>query len=81
MRSLSNGLAGEYGVANDRFTDMSDAYVRQTSNWNRHPGSAAHLRPHCIIPDNRIAYDVYEWYLDDRCAATSSPTTTIPSTL
>jgi len=32
IRSLSTALPAKYGVANDRFTDMSDGYLRQTSN-------------------------------------------------
>jgi len=30
-----------------------------------------------LSPDQQVSYDVYEWYLDDRVRATSSPTMTI----
>jgi uncharacterized protein (DUF885 family) len=65
-RLCINGLAEEYGVTSNRFTDMSDAYVRETQQlesaildllgtYNRDG----------LAPELQVSYDVYEWYLDD----------------
>ena len=62
-----NGLADQYGVANDRFTDMSDSYLRQTQQLES--GILDLLRAYdrsALSPDQQISYDAYEWYLDDR---------------
>jgi uncharacterized protein (DUF885 family) len=61
-----NGLAGEYGVATDRFTDMSDAYVRETQQLES--AIMDLLRTYDrdrLAPELQVSYDVYEWYLDD----------------
>jgi uncharacterized protein (DUF885 family) len=62
-----NGLAPAYGVSNDHFSDISDAYLRETQQLevafldllHRYDRSA-------LSPDLQLSYDVYEWYLDDR---------------
>src|SRR5690606_2180978 len=64
---FANGLAGDYGVANDRFTDMSDGYLRQTQQLES--GILDLLRAYdrsALPPDQQVSYDIYEWYLDDR---------------
>jgi uncharacterized protein (DUF885 family) len=61
-----NGLADEYGVANDRFTNMSDDYVRETQQLESVILDL--LRTYdrsALSPDQQLSYDVYEWYLDD----------------
>jgi uncharacterized protein (DUF885 family)/pimeloyl-ACP methyl ester carboxylesterase len=61
-----DGLAEAYGVGNDRLTNRSDAYVRETQALEamildllRGYDRAA------LTPEQRVSYDVYEWYLDD----------------
>jgi uncharacterized protein (DUF885 family) len=66
-RLFTSGLAGEYGVPNDRFTDMSDGYVRQTRQLEA--AILDLLRTYdrdALSPDRQLSYDVYEWVLDDR---------------
>jgi uncharacterized protein (DUF885 family) len=65
-RLFVNGLADEYGVANDRFTDMSDDYIRETQQLES--AILDLLRAYdrnALSPDQQLSYDVYEWYLDD----------------
>jgi uncharacterized protein (DUF885 family) len=61
-----DGLAEAYGLGNDRLTDRSDAYVRETQALEamildllRGYDRAA------LTPEQQVSYDVYEWYLDD----------------
>ena len=64
---VAQGLADRLGVANDRFTDMSDAYIRQTQQLEA--GILDLLRGYdrsAMTPDQQLSYDVYEWILDDR---------------
>ena len=61
-----NGLAEAYGVANDRFTDISDAYVRETQQLQA--DVLTQLRTYdraALTPDQQLSYDIYEWYLAD----------------
>ena len=63
---LVNGLAVEYGIPNDRFTDMSDDYVRETRQFEA--AILDLLRAYdrgALSPDQQLSYDVYEWVLDD----------------
>jgi uncharacterized protein (DUF885 family) len=61
-----SGRARELGLGNDKLTDISDAYIRETQAlekavlellraYNRDELSAEQL----------LSYDIYEWYLDD----------------
>ena len=64
---FANGLADEYGVANDRFTDRSDAYIRGTQQLET--AILDLLRTYdrsALAPDQQLSYDIYEWILDDR---------------
>jgi uncharacterized protein (DUF885 family) len=64
---VTEGLADELGIANDRFTDMSDAYIRQTQQLVA--GILDLLRGYdrsAMTPEQQLSYDVYEWILDDR---------------
>jgi uncharacterized protein (DUF885 family) len=61
-----NGLADEYGIPNDQFTNMSDSYIRETQELEsaildllqRYDRST-------LSPEQQLSYDIYEWYLDD----------------
>jgi uncharacterized protein (DUF885 family) len=62
-----NGLADEYGVANERFTDMSDGYLHETQQLE--VAILDLLRTYdydALSPDQQLSYDIYEWILDDR---------------
>jgi uncharacterized protein (DUF885 family) len=60
-----NGLAVKYGVANDRFTDMSDDYVRETQQLESAILDMLHTYDRSALPpDQQISYDIYEWLLD-----------------
>jgi len=61
-----NGLADEYGLVNDRFTDMSDDYVRETQQLEA--AILDLLRTYdrgALSPNQQLSYDVYEWVLDE----------------
>ncbi|HEY71125.1 MAG TPA: DUF885 domain-containing protein [Anaerolineae bacterium] len=63
---ILNGLADEYGISNDRFTDFSDAYVRETQQLE--VAILALLRAYdrdALGHSQQIFYDVYEWMLED----------------
>jgi uncharacterized protein (DUF885 family)/pimeloyl-ACP methyl ester carboxylesterase len=62
----SIGMAEAYGLRHDRLNDLSDAYIRETQEleavilylllgYDRAK----------LTPEQKISYDVYEWYLDD----------------
>lgn len=62
-----NGLADEYGVPNDQFTDMSDGYVRETQQLEA--AILDLLRTYdydALSPDQQLSYAIYEWVLEDR---------------
>jgi uncharacterized protein (DUF885 family) len=61
------GLNEVWGVGNDQLTDISDEYVRETQRLET--AILALLRTYdraTLTPEQRVSYDVYEWYLDDR---------------
>ena len=61
-----DGLADEYGLPNDRFTNLSDDYLRDTEQLEA--GILDILRTYdrkTLSADERLSYDIYEWYLDD----------------
>jgi uncharacterized protein (DUF885 family) len=63
---LIEGLADEYGVANDRFTNQSDEYIRETQQLQSVILDL--LRTYnrgALSPGQQRSYDIYEWYLDD----------------
>ncbi len=62
-----DGLADEYGIANDQFTNMSDAYVRETQQLE--VAILDLLRTYdrdSLTPEQQLSYDIYAWWLDDR---------------
>lgn len=63
------GVAEDLGVGNDRLTDISDAYVRETQQLevtildllNQYDRAG-------LSPEQQLSADIYEWYLSDRVA-------------
>ena len=63
------GLSDELGVGNDRLTDISDAYVRETQRLE--VAILEQLREYdrsTLMPEQQLSAEIYEWYLDDRVA-------------
>jgi len=61
------GLNRAWGVGNDRLTDISDEYLRETQRLEA--AILALLRSYdrtALTPAQRVTYDAYEWYLEDR---------------
>ena len=61
-----DGLADDYGLPNDRFSDLSADYLRDTHQLET--GVLDMLRSYDrseLSPDQQLSYDIYEWYLDD----------------
>lgn len=61
------GLSQTFGIRNDRLTDISDAFIRETIAIQR--GILELLRGYDrskLSTSQQISYDVYEWYLEDR---------------
>jgi len=61
-----DGLADDYGLPGDRFTDFSDDYLRATQQLE--VGVLGMLRSYDrngLSPEGQLSYDVYEWYLCD----------------
>ncbi len=59
------GISQTYG-GNDRLTDISDSYIRET--YELASGILDLLREYdrnSLTPEQKISYDMYEWYLDD----------------
>jgi uncharacterized protein (DUF885 family) len=60
------GLAEEYGVRNDKLTNISDAYVKKTQQLEIAVLELLRLYDRSqLTPEQQLSYDVYEWYLDD----------------
>lgn len=65
------GLNKTWGVSNDQLTDISDEYIRETQRLEA--AILGLLRTYdraTLTPEQRVSYDVYEWYLDDRAQGT-----------
>lgn len=64
---IYNGLADEYGVEKyDQFTIISDSYIRETQQLES--AILDMLRsydPSSLSSEQKLSYDIYEWYLDD----------------
>ena len=61
------GLTRLFGIGNDRLTDLSDGYQRETQGLER--AILELLRRYDrarLTPAQRLTADVYDWYLDDR---------------
>jgi uncharacterized protein (DUF885 family) len=62
-------LSAAYGMRDDRLTDISDGYVRQTQQLER--DILALLQGFdraALTPEQQLTYDIYQWYLQDRVA-------------
>jgi uncharacterized protein (DUF885 family) len=60
------GLADEYGVGNDKLTDISDGYIRQTQTLEA--GILDLVRRYdqtFFTPDQALNTEIYTWLLDD----------------
>jgi uncharacterized protein (DUF885 family) len=65
------GLNKTWGVRNDQLTDISDEYIRETQRLEA--AILGLLRTYdraTLTPEQRVSYDVYDWYLDDRIQGT-----------
>jgi uncharacterized protein (DUF885 family) len=63
---VKNGPYAKYGIRNDRFTDISDAYTRETQRLTLAILDLLHAYDRSALTyDQQVAYDIYEWYLDD----------------
>ncbi len=61
------GLVERFGTGNDRLTDISDAYIRETQDLQA--AILATLRAYdrsSLSAEEQLSYDIYEWWLDDR---------------
>ena len=60
------GIAESLSMGNDKLTDISDEYIRET--YELITGILQLLREYDrsqLTSEQQISYDVYEWYLDD----------------
>ncbi len=60
------GISQEYGLRNDKLTNISDSYLRETQQLQT--GILELLRTYNrdeLTPEQKLSYDIYEWYLDD----------------
>jgi uncharacterized protein (DUF885 family) len=60
------GIARELGMRNDRLTDLSDAYTRQTQELEA--AILALLQTYDrseLSAQQQVSFDVYQWWLDD----------------
>jgi len=61
------GPYAKFGIRNDRFTDISDAYTRDTQQLTLAILDLLHEYDRSTLTyDQQVAYDIYEWYLNDR---------------
>jgi uncharacterized protein (DUF885 family) len=66
-RLFINGLAEAYGVPADRFTNISDGYVRETQQLEAMILELLRVYdPSVLSSDQQLTYDIYEWVLADR---------------
>ena len=64
---LAAGAADLLGMEEVGLTDISDAYIRET--YRMYGTVLEMLRSYdreALPPEQRVSYDVYEWFLDDR---------------
>lgn len=60
------GIAEQFGLRNDQLNNISDAYIRETQQLQS--GILELLGTYDrngLTPEQKLSYDVYEWYLDD----------------
>jgi uncharacterized protein (DUF885 family) len=63
------GVAEDLGMGNDRLTDISDAYVRETQRLEVATLDLLHQYDRAgLSPEQQLSAEIYEWYLSDRVA-------------
>ena len=61
------GLADTYAVPNDRFSNLSIAYQQDTARLEAAILELLHSYDYgTLSPDEKLSYDIYAWYLEDR---------------
>jgi len=64
---VKNGPYAKYGIRNDRFTNISDAFTLETQQLTLAILDLLHTYDRSALTyEQQIAYDIYEWYLNDR---------------
>jgi uncharacterized protein (DUF885 family) len=64
--NVQKGPFAKYGITNDHFTNISPAYVSETQQLTSAILDLLHEYDRSgLTYDQQIAYDIYEWYLDD----------------
>jgi uncharacterized protein (DUF885 family) len=62
----AEGLSGAFDMGNGQLTNLSDAYVRETQQLQAAIlDLLQQVDPETLTAEQRISYDVYEWYLHD----------------
>ena len=62
----SIGLAETFGTGNDRLTDISDSYIRETQALEAETlDQMMTYDRSALTPEQQISYDIYHYYLDD----------------
>ena len=61
------GLAGSFGMRDDQLDNLSDAYIHETQQLERTILDLLHGFDRAALePEQKISYDVFEWYLDSQ---------------
>lgn len=64
---LAEGLSEEYGLQGAELTDISDEYQQETMRLVQSILDELHSYGRdTLTPEEKISYDVYEWYLQDQ---------------
>ena len=64
---ITDGLADQYSVPNDSFSNISDAFQRKTQLLELGILELLHKYDReALSPEQRLSYDIYEWVLDDK---------------
>ncbi|MGD2249343.1 MAG: DUF885 domain-containing protein [Candidatus Methanofastidiosia archaeon] len=61
------GISDWFGLRNDTLNNLSDEYIKETQNLEK--GILELLQKYdqsTFTPEQKISYQVYEWYLDDQ---------------
>ncbi|MEZ4645534.1 MAG: DUF885 domain-containing protein [Chloroflexota bacterium] len=63
------GLVNLWQTDNNRLTDISDDYIRETQALEQAILNLLHSYDRAALPaDQQLSYDIYEWYLQDTVA-------------
>ena len=62
-----NGAADSFGIANNRFSNISPAFLMETATLEEAVSELLHVYDYAALtPDQQLTYDIYDWVLDDR---------------